>query len=359
MGSALILSLIALAQWPAGFLVLGRLLGRQTVPEKAAPADADPASVSIIIPARDEEPNLPALLTSLKSQSTQANEIIVVDDASSDRTAEIAREHGAAVLTSQPLPEGWRGKTWACWQGAQAATGDRLLFVDADTWFGPDGLQRIINSHTRGALSVGPYHAMRRPYEQLSAFFNLIMTAGTGAFKLLGGEPNGLFGQLLLVGREDYRRVEGHAAVRDRILENFWLAERFRLAGIPLKCLAGGDALAFRMYPDGLHQLIEGWTKGFASGAAKTPRLLMSLIVVWLGGLAICTFLLARTWLGSFVYLLYAAQLYAILRRIGNFRWYTALLYPIPLAFYFVVFTRSILRSGRSVNWKGRTIHAH
>ena len=359
MGSAVILSLIALAQWLAGFLVLGRLLGRRAVPGKAVPADGDPGSVSIIIPARDEERNLPALLGSLKSQATQAKEIIVVDDASSDRTAEIARECGATVLASQPLPEGWRGKTWACWQGAQAATGDRFLFVDADTWLGQDGLRRIINSHAGGALSVGPYHAMRRPYEQFSAFFNLMMTAGTGAFTLLGGEPNGLFGQLLLVRREDYHRVGGHVAVRDRILENFWLAERFRRAASPLKCLAGGDDLAFRMYPGGLRQLIEGWTKGFASGAARTPRLLMLLIVAWLGGMALCTFAITRTWFGGVVYLLYAAQLYAILRRIGSFRWYTALFFPIPLAFYFVVFTRSVLRSGRKVTWKGRAIHAH
>jgi len=117
--------------------------------------------------------------------------------------------------------------------------------------------------------------------------------------------------------------------------------------------------LAFRMYPGGLRQLIEGWTKGFASGAARTPRLLMLLIVAWLGGMALCTFAITRGWFGGVVYLLYAAQLYAILRRIGSFRWYTALFFPIPLAFYFVVFTRSVLRSGRKVTWKGRAIHAH
>ena len=128
-------------------------------------------------------------------------------------------------MPSQPLPDGWRGKTWACHQGAQAATGELLLFVDADTWFEPDGLARILSGYTGGAFSVGPYHAVRKPYEDLSLFFNFNMTVGT--------VPHGLFGQMLLVDRESYRRVGGHEAVQGRILENFWLAGQFRAAGHP------------------------------------------------------------------------------------------------------------------------------
>ena len=89
----------------------------------------------MIIPARNEAHNLPRLLESLASQSVQPREVIVVDDGSTDDTAEIARRHGAEVLVSKPLPEGWRGKPWACHQGAEAASGDLLCFVDADTCF--------------------------------------------------------------------------------------------------------------------------------------------------------------------------------------------------------------------------------
>jgi 4,4'-diaponeurosporenoate glycosyltransferase len=77
-------------------------------------------------------------------QSTQPRQILVVNDASTDRTAEAAREHGACVMNSHPPPEGWRGKRWACHQGTQAATGELLLFLDADTWFGPEGLARVL-----------------------------------------------------------------------------------------------------------------------------------------------------------------------------------------------------------------------
>jgi len=358
MGSALTLLAVALAQWVTGFLVLGRLLCRRTRSDSAAGGGAAAGSVSIIIPARNEERNLPVLLGSLASQSLRPREIIVVDDSSTDATAEVARRFGARVVTSEPLPEGWRGKTWACWQGAGAATGDRLLFLDADTWFAPDGLRQILEYHRGGVLSVGPYHDVRRPYEQLSAFFNLMMTAGMGAFGLLHRRPAGLFGQMLLVNRADYLRVGGHESVKGRILENFALAERFRDAGIPMRCDIGGRAFAFRMYPEGVGQLIEGWTKGFASGAARTGGVLMLLIVLWLGGMVLSMFMLTQGWVGALMYGLYAAQLHLLLRRIGSFRWYTSLLYPVPLVFFVLVFIRSWSRSGRQVTWKGRRIDA-
>ena len=100
--------------------------------------------LSIIIPARNEAHNLPKLLDSLKRQTVNVREILVVDDGSSDLTADIAGQMGATVIASQALPAGWRGKTWACHQGALAASGDCLLFMDADTWFEPGGLERVL-----------------------------------------------------------------------------------------------------------------------------------------------------------------------------------------------------------------------
>jgi len=305
---------------------------------------------SIIIPARNEEHNLPVLLRSINAQAVRPLEIIVVDDGSTDRTATVARELGATVIASQPLPDGWRGKTWACHQGAQAATGNLLLFLDADAWFETDGLSKILASYTGGAFSVGPYHAVRQPYEQLSAFFNLVMTAGT--------VPGGLFGQMLLVDRESYRRVGGHAAVQGRTLENFFLAALFREAGIPVHSVTGKGMLAFRMYPGGLRELIEGWTKGFASGAGQTPKARLALIVAWMIGLMLPVVLLPFTVWAAVAYALCAAHVAWVSRQVGAFRWYTVLLYPVPLIFFFAVFTRSALRSGKQVTWKGRQIRA-
>ena len=223
-----------------------------------------PSTVSIIIPARNEAHNLPTLLQSITSQSVKPLEILVVDDGSSDNTADIARRFGAEVITSPPLPDGWRGKTWACHQGALKAQAERLLFMDADTWFEAGGFERVLAIGHNGALSIAPYHAVRKTYEDLSLFFNICMTAGT--------VPAGLVGQFLLVNRKHYQLAGGHESVRGHILENFRLAGRFQTVGVPLLSMTGKGLLSFRMYPHGFGEMLQGWTKGFAAGAGRDTR---------------------------------------------------------------------------------------
>ena len=359
----MILLLATLLQWSAGFLVLGRL--RRCV-GAAAGESVSAEHLSIIIPARNEETNLPTLLRSLTAQSVRPLEILVVDDASTDRTPGIARQNGAQVIPSLPLPAGWRGKTWACHQGAQHASGQLLLFLDADTWFEPDGLLRALAEFQAaggGALSVAPYHVARDFHEQFSAFFNLVMLAGTGAFTLLGDRypQRGLLGQFLLIDRAAYRQVGGHEIVKGRILENFWLAKQLRAAGVPLNCRRGRGVFSFRMYPAGWRQLVDGWTKGFASGAGQTPWPILLLIIVWLGGLfftPIGIFTQGSPLVWLVLYGLCAAQVSWLLRRAGTFHWYAALFYPVLVLFFFAVFARSVFRSGKTVSWKGRKIRA-
>jgi len=359
----MILLLVTLAQWSAGFLVLGRLRGCDEI---AITSSASAEQLSVVIPARNEEGNLPNLLRSLATQSVRSKEIIVVDDASTDRTAEVAQQNGARVITSLPVPEGWRGKTWACHQGAQAATGSLLLFLDADTWFEREGLARVLAEFDMaggGALSVAPYHVVRDFHEQFSAMFNLVMLAGTGAFTMPGERypHRGLLGQFLLIEREAYQRAGGHEVVKGRILENFWLAKQLQATNVPAHCRSGRGVFSFRMYPEGWRQLVEGWTKGFASGAGQTPLPVLLLIIAWLGGLFFAPIGIATQgapllWLA--VYGLCAAQLFWLLRRAGTFHWSAAIFYPVLVLFFFAVFTRSVFRSGKTVSWKGRKIRA-
>ena len=115
------------------------------------------------------------------------------------------------------------------------------------------------------------------------------------------------------------------------------------------------------MYPNGLSELVDGWTKGFASGAGQTPRGTLFLVVVWMTGLMqpAILWLANGNWIEcGAVYLLCAAQVAWFSQLVGAFRWYTALLYPVPLAFFFAVCARSAMRSGRTVHWKGRDIRA-
>jgi 4,4'-diaponeurosporenoate glycosyltransferase len=172
------------------------------------------------------------------------------------------------------VPEGWRGKTWACHQGAQDATGDLLLFVDADKWFELSGLAHALSAYNKGAFSVGPYHAVRKPYEDLSLFFNLNMIVGT--------VPNGLFGQMLLVDRDSYRRIRGHETVRGRILENFWLATSF----MPPASRSGvaGRRCVISHVPAGWARIDPGWTRVRIRRGADAARVAV-LIVAWMIGL--------------------------------------------------------------------------
>ena len=115
------------------------------------------SKLSIIIPARDEERNLGLLLHSLSQQTLKPHEIIVVDDHSTDSTAEIAKKEAGLVIPSKDIPEGWTGKPWACWQGANRATGDVFLFLDADTFLEPDGLSKIVSTYFKKGV-FSPYN---------------------------------------------------------------------------------------------------------------------------------------------------------------------------------------------------------
>lgn len=342
----------------AGFLLVGRL---RTCPS-ALPAVAP--LLSIIVPARNEERNLPRLLRSIASAALRPPEVLVVDDGSSDNTAAVASDFGAIVLPSAPLPAGWNGKTWACYQGARHSTSELLLFLDADTWFVPGGLDRVIARWERMGdpnlvLSLLPWHAMIAGYEQLSLFFNLLMASAGFA---MPARPR-LFGQSLLVTREMYIAAGGHAAVRGLVLENFVFADRLRAAGARLICLAGAGTLHMRMFSEGSGQMCESWAKGFAQGAAHSEGLVVGCSVVWISALWSTVLLLlvpfdyGRISL-LLVYLLLAAQLAWLSRRIGNFHPLTCLLYPVPLIYFCSVFAVSVARRalGIRTSWRGREV---
>jgi len=329
-------------------------------------------SVSVIIPARNEEHTLPHLLDSLSGQLSSEDEVIVVDDHSEDRTKAVAERRAVKVLESLPTPEGWLGKAWACYQGVRIASGEILVFLDADTVLEKNGLKNIIEKYIEkdGVLSIQPYHKMRSLYEQLSAFFNIIMMAGIGAFTVLGSriKPIGLFGQVVVMNRQHYLDSGGHDKVKGEILEDLAFGSELQKKGVEIHCLGGRSTISFRMYPNGIRELINGWSKGFAMGAAKTPLPLLILIIAWISGslgttgglieVIVATNNVQIAIWGS-LYILYAAQIYWIFIRIGNFKFYTALFYPIPMVFFVVVFTYSFVRIflRRSVKWKGREIN--
>jgi len=353
--------------WLVGFILLWRI----PYLKKDERVATESPRLSIIIPARNEERNLSLLLNSLKHQTLKPHEIIVVDDHSTDSTAEIARKEACMVISSRDFPEGWTGKPWACWQGANRATGDVFLFLDADTFLEPDGLSKIMSTYSRkgGLLSIQPFHQMVRNYERLSAIFNIIAMAGMNAFTLLGSKvkPMGAFGPCMVCSREDYFFVGGHEKARGEVLESLAIGKEFLKKKREVHCYGGKGTISFRMYPEGLRSLVEGFSKGFGTGANATSVVSLLMIVGWVsGGISVTRHLVESAILGSPMDLLgwlvldvlYILQIQWMLFRIGNFGFSTALLFQIPLIFFVIVFAYSILRIFlvRKVRWKGRDV---
>ena len=329
--------------------------------------------VSVIVPARDEARTLPRLLTSLRALEPAPYEILVVDDDSTDATASVAAAHSATVVAAGARPPGWAGKPWACQVGADTATGTHLLFLDADTWLAPDALARLLDEHAQhgGLVSVQPFHVTVRPYEELSAYCNAVAMMGTGAFTPRGATTTrAAFGPCLFTTVGDYDAVGGHASVRSEVLEDVRLSHRYRAAGLPVTCRAGREVVRFRMYPDGLHRLVEGWSKNMASGAAATDRVAVVATVVWVAAQVAVTVRAATGVTGwTFgrgpaplvalgVYAVVAVQMRVLLRRIGSFRRLTAVVFPVPLAAFVAIFLRSCVLTfvRREVIWRDRTI---
>lgn len=353
--------------WLIGVFLLWRvpLLGERLQRKEAM------SRVSVIIPARNEELRIRRLLESLCRQVTAPLEIIVVDDHSTDATVHLAEEAGARVLSSAPLPDGWAGKPWACWQGAQASQGDVLMFLDADTWLEEGALERLLQAwlDRGGMVTVQPYHETQRLYEQLSMMFNVVLMAGTNAFTPFGGrlKTGAAFGPCIVCGREEYFRVGGHSRVAGAVLEDIGLARMYLDAGLPVHCFGGKGTISFRMYPNGLRQLLEGWTKSMAIGAGSIRFWALLLSVTWIvGAFGVASDTIRAVvqgpsplWLPNFIfYALYAGQLRWMSARIGRFQLWTSLLYPIPMLFFVLVILRSFIFArllGR-VTWRGRTI---
>jgi 4,4'-diaponeurosporenoate glycosyltransferase len=350
----------------AGGLFAGLLLLRK-VPVLKPRSQALPSQlrVSVIIPARNEEANLPMLLESLRSSANDRLQVLVVDDGSTDDTAATAVRYGATVITSTPLPPGWTGKTWACHQGAAAATGDTLFFLDADVRFVDEGYPRIVDRFAAlppgAALSILPFHSIRCWYEELSIFFNIMVAMAAGGFGKLDA-PH-LFGQSLLVRKEIYQKAGGHESVKGEILENLRFTEHVLAAGGATHTVGGRHTLEMRMFPQGLRQLYQSWQKAFAAGAGMTSPLVLALCICWLTSAMFVPFMLLAVrgtlWpAAAALYLLNVAQVAWYGRQLGTFRPAAALLYPIPLAFYFVTFAQSAWKQvrGTPVSWRGRQV---
>jgi chlorobactene glucosyltransferase len=347
----------------------------------SAPSSDDAPLVSIIVPARNESVNISVCVASLLNSLYPRMEIIVVDDGSVDGTAEIVRllaEHAGGSLRlvdGEPLPDGWLGKPWACWQGYQRARGDLLLFTDADTRH-----DDTLLGHAVGALrqrqadlvSVMPHQVMGSFWECLilpHIFTTLAMRYHDLSRINRSRRPRDVIanGQFLLVTRDAYEAVGGHEALRDEVVEDQRLAQRLVEKGRRIFIAHAHDLMDTRMYRS-LGGIAEGWTKNLARGSRRASPawiaplvpwlIVVYLVVVWVAPPVTLLLSLLTPVNGALMSWSVAASILGLAFWVPIHLWTRvpvqyAFGYPIGAAAAALLFVRSTLR-GERVEWKGR-----
>lgn len=331
--------------------------------------------VSIIIPARNEEAAIGDCLQSLTSQTGVTSEIIVVDDASTDRTREIAQSFsGVRVISPESLPdaptdkkhtgEQRTGKNNAVITGARQARANWLLFTDADTVHLPGSLARAMaeaETHRADLLSYSPEQLVVTFVERAVMPVVFAELAKKYPPHKVRDQNSGIVaanGQYILVRRKAYEAVGGHAAVANKILEDVALARLFRDAGYSVHFRHAADAVRTRMYRN-WQQLREGWTKNLALLFPQPARLALQSLMQWL----VAWFTLAIAASGAlshrFIWILSATLWLLMYHRIRTAH-FTTVNNLLAIAFGLPVFAFLLLRSKKAytkgqVSWKGRT----
>jgi chlorobactene glucosyltransferase len=274
--------LLAMIAWRARafFAALERLADDSTsIPEAES-------LVSVVVPVRNEAPNIERCLRSVFAQRHRALEIIVVDDNSTDDTPNIlarlaAEDPRLAVLRGKPLPTGWTGKNFALAQAAAHLRGEWVLFLDADTWLEPGAVEvAVAHAEDRGLglLSLVPRQRLTSFWERVIQPVVLLVIALALPLEAMADprRPQVAYanGQFLLVRRAAYEKAGGHAAQRGAIVEDSALARAVKIAGYAVQLADGRALLHIRMYRD-LAQLWEGWAKNsFESMGRRVDKVL-------------------------------------------------------------------------------------
>ena len=346
-----------------------------------------PLTLSVILPARNEEDCVGTCLQSLVAQQEDGWrlggewEILVVNDGSTDRTQAIAAEFGGVTVLDAPkLEKGWTGKNNACWAGAQAARGKWLLFTDADTIHEPGHLRLAIveaERHGVGMLSYSPRQLVRGLAQRALMpliFGDLAATFSPAKVSDPASHVAAANGQFLLVQRDVYDKIGGHAAVKGAILEDVELAALVKRRKLGLRFRYAPEAVSARMYRS-LGAMVEGWTKNlallFGNAQALAGMRLLQLAVLagvplligifwWARDLGFSTGVLGTPLATAALVLVWLRSLWGLYRRVArsNFPFGVFWVAPLGIPLYAFLLWRSWSRVKvvKQVVWKGREI---
>jgi chlorobactene glucosyltransferase len=336
--------------------------------------------VSVIIPARNESAQIETVLRSVLASTYAPLEVLVVDDRSTDDTAKkvsalAATDPRLRLVPGRGLPRGWYGKPWACQQGADMATGDILLFTDADTKHHPELLARAVSmlQQTRAdLLTVAPRQLVVTFWERviMPQFWVMLGIRYHPGSVNKSTKPWGVVanGQFMMFGRESYKAVGGHAAVRGEVVEDLAMAQHVVGTGRRLYFAFAYDLMETRMYQTRA-QVIEGWSKNVFIGSRISlgrnpllrllgPVLLLLNALFWLAPPIALLYALSGPMPSLLASAAMATGLSVLFWSLISFGmqaplWY-GLLYPLGACMFLLILGRSAWRGTRRVEWRGR-----
>ncbi|MEN6627438.1 MAG: glycosyltransferase family 2 protein [Candidatus Sumerlaeia bacterium] len=365
-------AMVAIAFTNLRFVARDRLRARRlSLPER-------PPRVSICIPARNESVNIGACVDSLARQQYPDFEILVLDDCSEDDTAARARAAAARhpgvpvrVIAGQPLPAGWIGKSWACHQASLAATGEYLLFTDADTVWSPRALKELVVmalDSRADLLSAPPRLDAVTIWERLSVPLLTLAGAGMLSLPLVSNSAMKDYavasGACMFFRREAYDRIAGHKGVRAQIVEDLELARRLKRCRLKLHLTDGSRLARCRMYRSRA-EVWEGFTKNYSKGFGTllTPLVLAATLAIFVGpplSFVFGPWLGWGWWAGTILPGLQVAIIAGLRAgadlRFGAFSWSGSLLTPAAAVFVVLIGLRSLSRTilKQPTPWRAR-----
>ncbi len=335
--------------------------------------------VSIIVPARNEEETIERALSSLLSLDYDNYEVIAVNDRSTDQTGEIMEKiahlyvsngrDGVAgptlrVVHHTELPPGWLGKTHAMWTAANLASGDWLLFTDADVLFKPDSLRRAIayaESEPADHVVMFPRMIMKRPGEYMMiAFFQTMFMFGHRPWKVADPSTDDHMGvgAFNLVRRRVYEAVGTYQALRMEVLDDMKLGKVVKKSGFAQRNVFGGDLISIR-WAHGAWGVVNNLTKNFF--AVLSFQLWRTLLSVF--GLAFLNFgPFLGVWLAhGYARVPYGVALGSIFLIYVGMSWRSAvppyyfLLHPVSTAMFIYTLLRSMFLTlwNDGIVWRG------
>lgn len=323
-------------------------------------AAATDARISVLVPARDEAARIEPTLRSLRNL-IGVEEVLVLDDNSSDGTADLVEAAGLRVIRSrEEPPAGWLGKPWACQRLAQAARGDALVFIDADVELAPDAAVRAVALLEHLDL-VCPYprqithgwlQRLVQPLLQWSwlTFLPLELAERSAHPMLSAGN-----GQFMAVRKQAYAGAGGHASVRDRVLEDLALVRQFKAAGLQVAMADGTSIAACRMYASS-RDLVDGYTKSLHDAFGPATVGLLGLLYVVPIGVALTSRDRPARILAAGAYLVAVAGRVAVARRTRQ-PIADGFAHPASILGLTALYARSVLAARRGrLTWRGRAL---